>query len=597
MGASIDEDEKDYLTWEQLKPNLESIRKLALKVILSHTPPECIILKMMKLNWLTNNIHASNLNPPNGFQLHPESMLYMVEAVADPPFGSDILQIVEVERNLAKRRNTLQAFLGSDEVAITIPVFPRLGTATSYTTPDIPHCDSHSHVDLDPLFTTYKRWKCLADNLKSRRQREFGVKVPMFQDINTSNDYVLLDHFGYGSGGCALQVTLQAKNLDEACLLHDQLSIMGPLMLAMTAGTPSYRGFLTDTDVRWDVLQSFLDDSSPEELLDMGFFYPQKGMESDVIQATLRGSTSPIYLSESDDVQEHYQSYLARPSEVQDLLKKKGMSNGLASHFAHYLQFDPIILEPDHAESFGPEDTYHFRTLYRSAWPHVRLKFPEGENTGWRLEFRPMEVQLTDFENAAFIAFMVLLRQSIEYYKLNMYIPMKLVVKNMQAASKRDAVLQEKFWVRSGDCLPKDTPWKGPHASACAQCSIPDMKSAAAKFQQMTLQEIFCGPAQNPYGVTHGSGARFPGFIPLIKGLLASGLLDDEQRDVLMRYIDFIGKRASGQLWTDASWIRHVLRSHPSYKNDSIVTEEACYDLCCKIKDLSQGKLRVPELF
>ena len=30
-------------------------------------------------------------------------MIYMMEVVADPPFGSDILQILEVERNLAKR--------------------------------------------------------------------------------------------------------------------------------------------------------------------------------------------------------------------------------------------------------------------------------------------------------------------------------------------------------------------------------------------------------------------------------------------------------------------------------------------------------------
>lgn len=167
------------------------------------------------------------------------------------------------------RRSTVQGLLGSDEIAITIPVFPRLGTARSFTTPDLPHCDNGSHVNLDPLFTSYKRWKCLADNLKSRRQREFELEVPLFQDINTSNGSVLLDHFGYGSGGCALQVTLQAKNIDEACLLHDQLSILGPLMLAMTAGTPSYRGLLTDTDVRWNVLQSLLDDRTPEELLEM----------------------------------------------------------------------------------------------------------------------------------------------------------------------------------------------------------------------------------------------------------------------------------------------------------------------------------------
>ena len=50
--------------------------------------------------------------------------------------------------------------------------------------------------------------------------------------------------------------------------------------------------------------------------------------------------------------------------------------------------------------------TDHFDNLQSTNWNTVRLKPPVGLNPegepGWRTEFRPMEVQLTDFENAAF---------------------------------------------------------------------------------------------------------------------------------------------------------------------------------------------------
>jgi glutamate--cysteine ligase catalytic subunit len=48
---------------------------------------------------------------------------------------------------------------------------------------------------------------------------------------------------------------------------------------------------------------------------------------------------------------------------------------------------------------------------------------------GWRVEFRPMEVQLTDFENAAYVIFVVLLTRAILSFHLNLYIPISKVKK------------------------------------------------------------------------------------------------------------------------------------------------------------------------
>lgn len=85
-----------------------------------------------------------------------------------------------------------------------------------------------------------------------------------------------------------------------------------------------------------------------------------------------------------------------------------------------------------------------------------------------------MEVQITDFENAAFAVFVVLLSRAILYFNLNFYIPISKVWylsldlehpysyrktpqvdQNMQTAQKRDAARSEKFYFRK-DVYPHD---------------------------------------------------------------------------------------------------------------------------------------------
>jgi glutamate--cysteine ligase catalytic subunit len=60
---------------------------------------------------------------------------------------------------------------------------------------------------------------------------------------------------------------------------------------------------------------------------------------------------------------------------------------------------------------------------------------PPNSPIGWRVEFRSMEVQLTDFENAAFTVFLVLLTRAILSFNLNLYIPITKVRDPRQPAS------------------------------------------------------------------------------------------------------------------------------------------------------------------
>ena len=73
---------------------------------------------------------------------------------------------------------------------------------------------------------------------------------------------------------------------------------------------------------------------------------------------------------------------------------------------------------------------------------------PNDPHIGWRTEFRSMEIQLTDFENAAFTVFIVLLTRVILTFDLNFYIPMSRVDANMQRAHSRNAAAKGKFFFR-----------------------------------------------------------------------------------------------------------------------------------------------------
>merc|ERR1712179_564504 len=59
-----------------------------------------------------------------------------------------------------------------------------------------------------------------------------------------------------------------------------------------------------------------------------------------------------------------------------------------------------------------------------------------------------MEMQLTDFENAAFSVFVVLLQRVIITFDLNLYIPLSRVDSNMQRAHSRNAAAKGKFFFR-----------------------------------------------------------------------------------------------------------------------------------------------------
>ena len=278
--------------------------------------------------------------------------------------------------------------------------------------------------------------------------------------------------------------------------------------------------------------------------------------------------------------------------DLKQQLMDGGMDALLATHFAHLFIRDPLVIFAEDLKELDLNKTDHFENLQSTNWQHMRFKPPpHDKDTGWRVEFRPMEIQITDFENAAFSIFIVLITRAILSFDLNFYIPIPLTTANMESAHVRDAVLEQQFHFRN-DPLPARPVKANGTSGNTSPAYLPSRPptptgSVEDEHSLMTIDDIINGQP----------GEGFPGLVPLVESYLNSVNVDVETKCGLARYLDLIRKRASGQLWTGAKWIRHFVRSHPDYKKDSVVSESINYDLIKAVENITknEGKDRMGE--
>jgi glutamate--cysteine ligase catalytic subunit len=184
--------------------------------------------------------------------------------------------------------------MGATEYPITLTTFPRLGREDCIK-PSYPVSGPRlrSQFVPDEIANPHIRFPTLAANIRARRGRKVEINVPVFRDEKTPwpfrdptvnydlhkypededvrngavhTNCVYMDAMAFGMGSCCLQITFQAKSIDEGRKMYDQLSPLGPIMLALTAATPIYKGFLVDTDIRWNQISRAVDDRTREEL-------------------------------------------------------------------------------------------------------------------------------------------------------------------------------------------------------------------------------------------------------------------------------------------------------------------------------------------
>ncbi|KAK9879781.1 hypothetical protein WA026_006844 [Henosepilachna vigintioctopunctata] len=521
----------------------------------------------------------------------PEYGAYMIEGTPGKPYGGLLAHFNIVEANMKLRREEVSQLLTGDERIMSITSFPRLGCENFTDPPTHPnpkegYTQSFFFPD-DAIFPGHPRFKTLSRNIRERRGEKVAINIPVFRDKHTvrpvddsfrlteaaAPNHVYMDAMGFGMGCCCLQLTFQACNITEARTLYDQLTPLCPIMLAFTAASPVHRGFLTDVDCRWSIIAASVDCRTQEERGLKPLF-----MNKFVIEKS-RYDSIDSYLSPQGE--KFNDIPLVYDPEIYNQLRDNDIDHLLAQHIAHLFIRDTVSLFSEKIFQNDEEDTDHFENIQSTNWQTMRFKPPPPNSTiGWRVEFRPCEVQITDFENAAIVCFVVLMTRVILSYQLNFLIPISKVDENMANAQKRDACKEQKFWFRK-DITTQISP---PEASEVCQTSRND-KNVCDSYALMTVNEII-----------NGKEGEFPGLIPLINNYLSGMDVDADTHCTIQQYLKFIQRRASGELLTTASWIRKFVTEHPKYCQDSIVSDEINYDLLKTIDEIQSGMKKCPYL-
>ncbi|OAF68331.1 Gamma-ECS [Intoshia linei] len=401
----------------------------------------------------------------------------------------------------------------------------------------------------------------LTRNIRQRRHKKVAINIPIYQDKFTKDPYedvhmkplgaipnhIHMDASGFGMGCCCLQMTFQARCIEEARHIYDQLAAFTPIILALSSASPVYKSYLSNIDCRWNVIAASMDDRTDEEL----GLSPLKNDEYKIPKSRYGSITS--YLTEKgrkfNDVK------IVKNEEYYQNLLDNGVDDLLAQHIAHLFIRDPISCYREKLNIDNENDTDHFENIQSTNWQSLRFKLPPPNSPiGWRVEFRTPDLQFTDFENAAFITFVSLMTRVIIYNtKLNFIIPISKLDQNIQRAHTPNAVVDEKFYFNKNY----------------------DKVGAPENIVEMTINEIMNG-CEN-----------FRGMINLMYVHINKGCINDKLRHILAGYMQLIQKRSNGELVTNATWIRNFITSHPEYQQDSKITHSINYDLLSTIRKIS----------
>ncbi|XP_022246026.1 glutamate--cysteine ligase-like isoform X2 [Limulus polyphemus] len=390
----------------------------------------------------------------------------MVESSPRGPFGDVFKSCLLVEENMLARRKEVLQVLNPDETYLTISVFPRFGQK-DFTEPFFkPTPDKGIFMSLfvadEVLCSQNELYRSMTINAEEQRGQKLLLNVPIFQDTKTPKpflekfvgadddgqseegalpDCIFGDCCLFGLSFCALQVTVQAPNLEDAKYLYDHLTVLSPIMMALTAAVPIFRGYLTDRDCRFQILSDAVDTRTKME----------KEKPDQLGYTVIPCSRwEPVSFYLSTDHSKLNDVPIVYDEKYFDKLVNSGVDPQLARLISRSFARDPLFVSEKQLEE---DETGTFNllvVLLSTTFPTIRLKIPDAANSAfWRLEFRPMEVQFTDYENAAFSIFVVILAKIILEKKLSLLIPISKVLENVERAQKRDAVRNEKFWMKS----------------------------------------------------------------------------------------------------------------------------------------------------
>ena len=574
-----------------------------------------------------NDIYkASTYNLKTGFYICHEYGGWMVEAIHDDPFPIlDLTKLTDSVNNLYKYLNNK---FGNNSI-LSFSSFPMLGCGDYFEQKldfdsdsegeenekteseknllkaDIKKLEEKQEqkkkekeeLDLNPytksiylndnIINKHPRFATLAKNIRERRGKKVEIKIPIFKDINTNfkvtpeepyPNYVYMDAMGFGMGNCCVQVTLGTCCLNTALFLYDEMIPFTPILLCISSNTPLFKGKLTDYDNRWSSISQSVDDRTDEERDPKSSKYIYKS----------RYSSCYSYISNSKYTKDYMNDYPKMPIN-QDYYKKfieNGLSNNLAIHFCNLLIRDPLVIFSEKINITDENDMSHFENINSTNWNSLRFKIPRATDKDlcFKVEVRPLDLEITPFENTAMITLILLLYGMILRMECDFIIPISLVDENFERAYQNDAINKKKFWWRVNSFKSEEI-----YPIYC-QRKVENLEKITFEediknnIKELTIDEIFNGCKQYNY----------PGILQHLK-IISQKIFNAEKN--CENYLNFLSKRASGEFWTDAKYVRNFILNHPKYNRDSKINDEINYDLIKHILKIQNKEIKPKELF
>ena len=576
---------------------------------------------------------ASTFNLKTGFYISHEYGGWMVEAIHDDPFP--ILDITKLSESVNNLYQYINNKFGKNSI-LSFSSYPMLGCGEYFDQKADSDSDSNYEEEIekkdsdevneiieekdnkntkkfetkyelkkkekielnsnpytqsiflnDNIINKHPRFGTLAKNIRERRGKKVEIKIPIYKDINTNlevspeepyKDFVYMDAMGFGMGNCCVQVTLGTCCLESALYLYDELIPFTPILLAISSNTPLFKGKLTDYDNRWSSISQSVDDRTDEE----------RDPKSDKYIYKSRYSSCYSYISNCKYMKDYMNDYPKMPIN-QDYYKKfteNGFEHNLAMHFCNLLVRDPLVIFSEKIKINDENDMSHFENINSTNWNALRFKIPRptDKDLCFKVEVRPLDLEITPFENTAMITLILLIYGMIMRTECDFIIPISLVDENFERAYQNDAINKKKFWWRINAFKSNEV---SPYICE-RKCKEKDKinyeEDMKNNIKELTINEIFNGSKEYNY----------PGIIHYLK-LISSKIFNAEK--YCEKYLNFISKRASGELWTDAKYIRNFVLNHPKYNKDSIINEEINYDLIKHILKIQNKEIKPKELF
>ena len=555
-------------------------------------------------------LKSSKYNLHSEFQISHEYGGWMIESIHNNPFNFN--EIEKIPQTIINLYTYLNNKIGQNKI-LSLANFPLLGVGNYFIEQDYlklinneEEKDEKEEIKLlleqiktnpysksiytsDMIINRHPRFAGLTKNIRTRRGSKVEIKVPIFKDINTNlnnepfPNFVHMDSMAFGMGCCSTQVTVGACSLNAATLLYDNLIPFTPIFLVMSSACPIFKGKITDYDNRWKIISDSVDDRTEDERNINSQNYIEKSRYGPVYS----------YISDSKYSYDFNNDYRKFPinKDYYNKLIQNGISPKLSEHFCNLLVRDPLVIFSEKINIDDKNDMSHFENINSTNWNALRFKLPRSSDgdTCFKIEIRTLDLQISPYENTSMIC-MILLTYALILCsnEINFIIPISKVDENFKRAYKKDAINKEKFWWRI-DCF-KDEKLLEINCTNCVRFRKEFKRDENLTYEkdqnnikELTINEIFNGCEKYNY----------PGLIVYYKKIMNFMFKTNNMNN----YIDFIEKRAKGEIWTDAKYIRNFVLNHEKYKKDSIVTDEINYDLIKHILLIQNGEIKPKEIF